>query len=262
LKHLTPEEIERLAEDREEVSPDVASDGQARHAAQCARCRDEVDAARALLRSLEDLTELSPSHGFAEAVMADVDLPIPWLDDRLAALPELSPSLAFSSAVMSRVDLPVPLLERAFAHLPHVVPPPGFATGVMARVRLPIPWHARLWRFARRRRIALAGAAASTLATTGAGAMWLFGSQGVRPVQLVTYLLAGLQDLAVRGLVTVGRIGYALGLVDAGTTIPGISPATALGGLALASTIGLLSLWVMARLTPDRPQPLRLRPAP
>jgi len=259
LKHLTLEEIDRFAGGAMGASTDDETTGKARHAAECARCRDEVDAARAVLRSLTELPEFSPSPGFAENVMARVDLPLPWLEGRLANLPQLSPSPAFSLAVMTRVDLPVPWLERALGQLPGVAPAPGFASGVMARVRLPIPWRARLWRFAQGRRVALAGAAVSTLTATSAGAAWLFGAQGVRPMQLVTYLLVAIQDLAVRGLVAVGRIGYELGIVDSGTTIPNIGPATALGGLALASTIGLLSLWVMTRLMRAQPQ-LRLRP--
>jgi len=259
LKHLTPEEIERFAASPTEEYPDGDATGRARHAAECARCRDEVNAARTLRISLGELPGFSPSPGFSGRVMGRVDLPIPWLEDLLATLPEISPGPSFSPAVMARVDLPAPWLEQALGRLPGIAPSPGFAAAVMARVQLPIPWRARLWRFARRRRAALAGAAASTLAATGAAAAWLFGAQGVRPVQFLTYLLDGIQDLAGRGLVAVGRTAYELGLVDSGTTIPDIGPATALGGLALASAIGLLSLWAMTRLMRAQPQP-RLRP--
>lgn len=242
------------------ASPDSDATGRARHAAECTRCRDEVAAARAVLRSLTALPELTPSRGFAGNVMARVDLSVSWLEERMAQLPQLAPSPGFSSAVMARVDLPVPWLERALGALPHVAPPLGFASGVMARIRLPIPWHARLWRFARRRRGALVGATASMLTATGAGAVWLFGARGVTPLQFVIYLLSGIGELAVRGLVAVGRVGYELGLVDAGTAITDISPAAALGSLALTSTIGFLSLWVMARLMQTPPQ-VRLRQA-
>lgn len=253
--HLTPREIERFAE----RSADSLPADRARHLETCPRCREEVDDLRALIQSLAGLPGVAPDEGFADAVMARVDLPAPWLDSALAALPRLDPSTSFADAVMARVDLPVPWLERALAALPRVAPSPGFATAVMARVRLPAPWHERLWRFARRRRTALATAAASLVGISGAAATWLFGLQGVTLAQIGIVLWAGIRDLAIRGLLALGRAGYELGLLDAGTAITDrISPTQALGGLGLASLAGLLSVWVMVRLVRSTP-PATLR---
>lgn len=258
--HLTPDQIERLAflTGREDEAPEHGDlDACIHHLDGCERCRDEVESAKALSRVLRELPEVAPADGFADAVMARTDLPMPWLDERLASLPRLAPSAGFASSVLDRVDLPVPWLERLLARLPGLAPSPGFATGVMTRVRLPVPWHQRLVRFARRRRVALASAAASTVAVSAGGLSWLLGS-GVTPLQLGAFLLAGMRELAVRGLLAVGGVAYELGLVDAGSAITNISPTAALGGLALVSAVGLLSLLAMVRLM--RPVPrLRLR---
>ena len=245
----------------------------------CAECREEVEAVRALSRCLAELPDVAPERSIADAVMADVDLPVPWLDEALETLPEATPSMGFAAAVMSRVDLPAPWLDEVLAQLPELepsarfraavlervdlpapwlsaalervpqtAPDPGFATRVMERVRLPVPWHQRFGRFVRRRRVALAGAAGATLATSAAGAGWLFGIQGVTPAQFVMFVLDGLRQLAVSGLLAVGELGYELGLVDAGSAITDISPVAALGSLALVGATGLASLVVMARL--------------
>jgi hypothetical protein len=216
-----------------------------------------VESVRALVRCLAELPQVEPTHRLVDAIMADLDLPVPWLDEALARLPRLAPREGFAAATLLRVDLPAPWLDQALASMPRTVATPGFAMRVMTRVRLPIPWHQRAWRFARRQRAALTGATASTLAVSGAGAVWLFGVQGVTPIQFLTFVFGGVRDLAVRGLVAFGGIGYELGLLDAGTAITDISPTAALGSLALASAIGALSLFVMVRLMRTG-QPLRL----
>lgn len=290
LRHLTPEEIERFATTNESFGEGSThrDDAARAHLGECASCREEVDALRALVRSLADLPDVPLSKSMADAIMGLVDLPVPWLERRLAELPDVAPAAGFAAsvldrvalptpwldealeglghvaprerfaaAVMGEVDLPDPWLERSVAALRREAPAPGFATAVMSRVRLPIPWHQRLLRFVRRRRVALASAAASTVAVSATGAAWLFGAQGVTPVQFVTFVLGGIRDLAVKGLVAAGGIGYELGLVDAGTSLTDISPVAAFGSLALASLIGLSSLFVMARLMRTGPE-LRL----
>lgn len=145
-------------------------------------------------------------------------------------------------------------LDRWLAALGHVPVPAGFAARVMARVRLPVPWYDRAWSVARAHWGSLAAAAAVLAVVTGAAGYWLFGAQGVAPLELTAFLLGGLRDLAVEGLLAAGRVAYRLGLVDAGSSIADRIGATeALGGLALASTTGLLALWTMLRL---------MRPAP
>jgi hypothetical protein len=231
LSHLIPEEIERIAEARS-GSGDANEEVRA-HLDACPRCRDDVDTVLAVLRSLEALPRMTPSAGFVASVIQRIDLPSPWLDQHLAAFPRVAPA-------------------------------PGFATAVMARVRLPVAWHERVWRLARQRRVAIAAVAASLVAITATGAAWLFGVQGVTPIQLVQFLARGGRDLAIRGLLEIGRLGYELGLVDAGSTIGDrISPTTAVGSLALASVVGLTSLWVMMRLMRGRAEPraVRLRSA-
>lgn len=228
MPHLTPDEIERFAETR-----DAAAQGGARstHLATCARCREEVDELRALLVRLAGLEPCPPSMGFADSVMKQVELPPASVDLELARLPRWSPSL-------------------------------GFVTAVMARVRLPVPWSVRLSRFARRRRVALAGVAATTIAVSGGSAVWLFGAKGVAPGQLLALVAGGARSVLVDALLAAGRLGYRFGLVDAGgSIIDQISPTTALGSLGLASAMGLLSLWVMTRLSQAPPQPVALRKA-
>jgi hypothetical protein len=257
LRHLTPDEIERFAAGSShagEGSEDGAATMASRHAVECAHCREDIEAVRAVTRCLAELPVVAPTRSLADAVMADLDLRVPWLDEALGGLPMLEPSTSLAPAILDRVDLPTPWLEAAFSRVPQVGPTPGFASGVMERVRLPIPWRQRLVRFARRRRLALAGAAASSMAVSAAGAVWLFGVQGVTPVQFVTFVLGGVRDLAVRGLVALGGIGYELGLVDAGTALTDISPSAALGGLALLTAAGVLSLLVMARLMRTGPE--------
>jgi len=91
----------------------------------------------------------------------------------------------------------------------------------------------------------------------GAGSAWLFGAQGVAPSQVIAFVFGGVRDFAVEALLALGQAGYRAGLVDAGGSITNqISPVTALGGLCLASALGLTSLWVMTRLAQPRPQPV------
>ena len=113
---------------------------------------------------------------------------------------------------------------------------------------LPVPWPERLLRFARRRRAALATAAAATLAVSGGTAAWLFGSGGLAPGELLALAFSGARTMLVDAMLAAGRLAYRFGLVDASSSIiDRINPAAALGSLALSSLIGLTSLWYMAR---------------
>lgn len=225
MPHLTPDEIERRA-----TAPahDEWDGPGADHLATCARCREDVELTRALVAHLAESPRTEPSTGFADAVMARVALPLPWLERKLARMASPAPS-------------------------------PGFAAGVMGRVRLPAPWYRRIASLARRRRTALVATAAGTVSIMGAFAGWLFGAQGLAPSQVLSGLLGGAGDLAVRALLAAGRAGYRLGLLDAGgSMVDAISPLTALGSLALAGALGLCSLWAMARLSRGRPRPAPL----
>ncbi len=151
-------------------------------------------------------------------------------------------------------------LDGQLVRLRQVSPTPGFTSRVMGRVRLPVPLHERALALARRRwALVTAAAAALTLTATGS-AYWLFGSQGLTPLEIGAFLLGGARDLAVSGLLALGRVAYDFGLVDAGSMFADqLSPTQALGGLALAGTIGLLAAATMMRLM--RPTP-RLIGAP
>ena len=228
VQHLTPDEVERFASARVAPAP---SGARSEHLSACAHCREEVALLRALFVRLSDLEPSTPSRDFADFVMR-------------------------------RVELPPSRLERELARLPRWSPAPGFATHVMARVRLPIPWHERLWRFARRRRIALAGVGAATVTVSGVSAAWLFGAQGMAPGQVVALVVSGARGLLIEAMMAAGQFGYRLGLIDAGGSIVDqISPTAALGSLGLVSTVGLLSLWIMMRLFQAPPQTVVLRKA-
>ncbi len=145
-------------------------------------------------------------------------------------------------------------LDGHLARLRQISPAPGFTSQVMARVRLPVPMYERAFALARRRWALVTAAAAALALTVTGSAYWLFESQGLAPIEVGAFLLGGARDLAVRGLLALGRVAYDLGLVDAGTTFADqLSATQALGGLALAGMIGLLAVASMVRLM--RPTP-------
>lgn len=256
MPHLTPEEIERFASGSSASPPRGTT---AEHLAACALCRKEVEALRDVISFLEGLAPHRPPDGFAEGVARRVDLAGAALDRRLAELPEWAPAPSFASDVLAHVDLPHPALDRALSRLRTWSPAPAFATAVMARVRLPVPWPERLLRFARRRGAALATAGAAMLAVSGGAATWLFGARGLAPGQILAVAFDGARTVLVDAMLAAGRLAYRLGLVDAGgSIIDRISPAAALGSLALSSLVGLASLWFMARMF-RQPLPHRVR---
>lgn len=73
-RHLLPEEIDQLVDGEEGfgVAPLQA------HVAECAGCRDRVDAQRRLTDALERLPHFGPSPLFAYHVMRDVRVFEPW----------------------------------------------------------------------------------------------------------------------------------------------------------------------------------------
>lgn len=73
-RHLLPEEIDQL------LDGDVGF-GTAplkAHVRRCAACRAELESARALVRQLEHLPHFAPSGAFADRVMAQVQIFVPW----------------------------------------------------------------------------------------------------------------------------------------------------------------------------------------
>jgi hypothetical protein len=73
-RHLLPEEIDQLLDG--EVGFGTAP--LKAHVRACAECRAELDEARALVRQLEHLPHFAPSPIFADQVMAQVQVFVPW----------------------------------------------------------------------------------------------------------------------------------------------------------------------------------------
>jgi hypothetical protein len=73
-RHLLPDEIDLLLDDEVGfgVNPLKA------HTRECASCRAQVEEARFVLDALEDVAHFSPSHSFADKVMAQVPVFVPW----------------------------------------------------------------------------------------------------------------------------------------------------------------------------------------
>lgn len=74
-RHLLPDEIDLLLDEDEVgfgVNPLKA------HIRDCADCRARVADARSVVDALEDLPHFAPSHKFAEGVMAQVPVFVPW----------------------------------------------------------------------------------------------------------------------------------------------------------------------------------------
>jgi hypothetical protein len=73
-RHLLPDEIDLLLDD--EVGFGVAP--LKAHIRDCADCRAQVDEARFVLEALEDVPHFAPSHAFADRVLAQVPVFVPW----------------------------------------------------------------------------------------------------------------------------------------------------------------------------------------
>ena len=74
-RHLLPDEIDLLLDDDEVgfgVNPLKA------HIRDCADCRAQVEEARFVVDALEDLPHFAPSHTFADRVMTQVPVFVPW----------------------------------------------------------------------------------------------------------------------------------------------------------------------------------------
>jgi hypothetical protein len=74
-RHLLPDEIDLLL-DEDEVGFGVAP--LKAHIRDCADCHLKVEEARFVVDSLEDLPHFAPSHTFADRVMSQVPVFVPW----------------------------------------------------------------------------------------------------------------------------------------------------------------------------------------
>ncbi|MHB1071822.1 MAG: hypothetical protein ACYC3Q_03260 [Gemmatimonadaceae bacterium] len=97
-RHLLPNEIDLLVDGEAGfgVAPLRA------HVEQCDACRAELDQAREIAVLLEQVPHLAPSIGFADRVMAEVPVFVPW-------------HVAVRDAVMSRIPRSRPLRVMAAA---------------------------------------------------------------------------------------------------------------------------------------------------
>jgi hypothetical protein len=73
-RHLLPDEIDLLLDDEVGfgVQPLKA------HIRDCADCRAKVEEARVMVDALEDIPHFAPSHTFADRVMSQVPVFVPW----------------------------------------------------------------------------------------------------------------------------------------------------------------------------------------
>jgi hypothetical protein len=73
-RHLLPTEIDLLLDDEEGfgVAPLKA------HVRSCTQCQERLEEARFVTDALEELPRFAPSHAFADRVMAEVPVFVPW----------------------------------------------------------------------------------------------------------------------------------------------------------------------------------------
>ena len=73
-RHLLPTEIDLLLDDEEGfgVAPLKA------HVRSCMQCQERLEEARFVTDALEELPHFAPSHAFADRVMAEVPVFVPW----------------------------------------------------------------------------------------------------------------------------------------------------------------------------------------
>jgi hypothetical protein len=88
------------------------------HLVGCARCREEVEEWRALFGALADLPGLEPAPGFADAVMARVDVRSAWAERLSALLRWMTPrSTAAWGLLAAALALPALVYAGVFAWL-------------------------------------------------------------------------------------------------------------------------------------------------
>lgn len=75
-RHLLPNEIDLLLDAEEEAGFGVAP--LRAHIRECAECSARLDEARVVVEALESLPLFAPSHRFADRVMAEVPVFVPW----------------------------------------------------------------------------------------------------------------------------------------------------------------------------------------
>ena len=87
-RHLDQDELERFLPRLRAEGSSAPGAEMREHVDGCQRCRRELQALRRLDERLADLPAHDPSPGFLEAVMARVELPVPWYRKAWAAVVE------------------------------------------------------------------------------------------------------------------------------------------------------------------------------
>lgn len=97
------------------------------HLLGCSRCQGDVEEWRALFSVLAELPQFTPSAGFADRVMAGVQLPLPWYSRAVARVEQHLPRTTRGWALVTAfVSLPVLVFGAALAWL---LSRPGITTG-------------------------------------------------------------------------------------------------------------------------------------
>ena len=109
-----------------------------------------------------------------------------WVRDHLRECEVCQTDLAF-----------VETLDRHMVSLPYPSAPPGLADRVMSRVQLPEPWHVQLGAGLRAHWRAVAATAAVLFIALAGMGYWLFGEQGLTPIELAIFVWGGAQSLAL-----------------------------------------------------------------
>lgn len=87
-RHLLPEEIDRLVD--HDGGPGLAD--LVAHVDACSACRAQVEEARSLAELLDTLPHVKPALGFADRVLRQVDVSVPWYLEGWRTLSGLLPS--------------------------------------------------------------------------------------------------------------------------------------------------------------------------
>ena len=121
-RHLLPDEIDQLLDGEVGfgVAPLVA------HIRECDACRAALDEARVVVQELERLPRLTPAPAFADRVMAEVHVYVPWhaaaRDAALVAVRPLAPRsqpvrVLLGAAALSVITLVTAASVWLFGHL-------------------------------------------------------------------------------------------------------------------------------------------------
>ncbi len=185
-RHLFPDEIDLLLDG--EVGFGVAQ--LKAHVEQCPECRGRLDESRVFVESLERLPELAPSPLFADRVMADVNVFVPW-------------HVAARDAVVQRVprSQPMRVLAGAMATCAALVLA-VISVAVVARFDLFVFFVSGV-AFDRAREIALTAAGGTLTSLFGeaaAAAILASGSSGLALALLALLITATLAVLGMRSL--------------------------------------------------------------